>query len=234
MKMSWLSGLLLALASVSCTAQQPAQEDSCYGNPFGKGAVDAMRVPYEGKISPKVIVDSAAVTGPFRSPPLEIATIQRGASTEFIGGHINDGLASWTGLDLDSREIVSVTRTVWDKRAAMSRPFEFPAPGKYPAETVVRKWTSEDGNRKELEIVQRSPLQTEEIQAFVCLANIEWAQPRRPPGMGPTDTLSSRFTLISMGPKVAASPAVKDIDQYGVTGFILNSLLAKRQNIWKN
>ncbi|WP_411879505.1 hypothetical protein [Polaromonas sp. YR568] len=234
MKRSWLSGLLFALVSASCTAQQPAQEDSCYGNPFGKGAVDAMRVTYEGKISPKVIVDSAAVTGPFRSPPLEIATIQRGASTEFIGGHINDGLASWTGLDLDSREIVSVTRTVWDKRAAMSRPFEFPAAGKYPPETVVRKWTSEDGNRKELEIVQRSPLRAEEIQAFVCLANIEWAQPRRPPRMRPTDTLSSRFTLISMGPKVTASPAVKDIDQDGVTGFILDSLLASRQSIWKN
>lgn len=235
MKRAWLPGLFAALACISCTAQQPAQEDSCYGNAFGKGAVDAMNVTYEGKVVPKVVVDSAAVTGPFRSPPLEIATIQRGASTEFIGGHINDGLASWTGLDLDSREIIVITRTVWDKRAATSRPFEFPAPDKYPpeTETVVRKWTSEDGNRKELEIVRRSPLRAEEIQAFVCLANIEWAHPRRPAVMMPTDTLSSRFTLISVGPKVSASPAIKDIDQYGVTGFILNSLVASRQNIWK-
>jgi hypothetical protein len=234
MKRAWLFGLLVSLASASCTAQQPAQDDSCYGDAFGNGAVGASRVGYEGKISPKVIVDSAAVAGPFRSRPLEIATIQRGAFTEFIGGFINDGLASWTGLDLDGREIIYITRKVWDKRASLSQPFEFPAPDKYPAETVVRKWTSEDGNRKELEVVQRSRLRAEEIQAFVCLANVEWAQPRRPPGMGPTDTLSSSFTLISMGPKITASPAVKDIDQYGVTGFILNSLLANRQNFWKN
>ena len=234
MKMAWLFGLLVALASASCTAQRPAQEDSCYGDAFGKGAVDAMTVTYDGKVSPKVIVDSAAVSGPFRSPPLEIATIQRGASTEFIGGFINDGMASWTGVDLDGREIIRITRTVWDKRASLTRPFEFPSPDKYPAETVVRKWTSEDGNRKELEIVQRSPLRAEEIQAFVCLANIEWAQPRHPPGMRPTDTLSSSLTLISVGPKVTSSPAVKDIEQYGVTGFILNSLLVSRQNIWKN
>jgi hypothetical protein len=229
----WLCGLLVAFASVSCTAQQSMQQDNCYGNAFGKGAVDAVRVTYQGEISPKVTVDSGAVTGPFRTPPLEMATIQRGAFTEFIGGYINDGLASWTGVDLDSREIVSIRRTVWDKRSAMSRHFEFPPPGKYPAETVVRKWTSEDGNRKELEIVQRSPLRPEEIQAFVCMANIEWAQSRQPARMA-TDTLSSRLTLISVGPKAAASPVVKDIDQYGVAGFILNSLLASRQDIWKN
>jgi hypothetical protein len=46
----------------------------------------------------------------FKTGPDEIAKICRGVYAEFVELFINDGFASWLGIDISSRDIVEVQR----------------------------------------------------------------------------------------------------------------------------
>jgi hypothetical protein len=113
---------------------------------------------------------------PLGDPP-EISRIQRGVVSNFVGLFINDGLVHWDGVDLDRMEMVSVARRIYDKRASFSRPFGDPEFLDFDKSTIVRTWS--DDQRIEMEVVSRSSLTPQQIQAFVCVANAVWRQPPR-------------------------------------------------------
>lgn len=202
---------------------RPWPPAACYGVPFHGRVADPVAQPGS--------IDSAAVTGPFDSPPSEIRAIRRGAYYEFIGAFINDGNSSWTGIDLDRHEVIVVYRRTWDRRASMSRNFEFPDNRQPDRDSMVRVWTAEDGGRKEMEIVRRSRLDFDEEGAFVCAANIEW-NAKREGYSRTTDTLSRSLNLIdTSGDGV---PITRAIDERGITNFVMNAIVDRRRAYWKN
>ena len=113
-------------------------------------------------------------SAPLPEPP-EIARVQRGLVRHFIGEFTNDGLESWSAIDLDRNTLISVQRRVYDARARLSRPFADP---KFPAERHVghsfaRKFSSTA--RTELEVVSTVRVDPPALQAFICVANASWA-----------------------------------------------------------
>ncbi|WP_146208776.1 hypothetical protein [Azospirillum sp. TSO22-1] len=107
--------------------------------------------------------------------PVEISRIRRGFVGVRQGMSVNDGLSSWSGVDLDRKEVVFINRYTYAPQAAFSRPFGDPVlPSEQPEihagkRIYTRKWF--DGDRVEMEIIQRALLSNGEIKAFICLAN---------------------------------------------------------------
>jgi hypothetical protein len=111
---------------------------------------------------------------PLPEPP-EIARVQRGLASRFVGLFINDGLEGWSAIDLDRSMLISVQRRIYDVRAKRSHPFADP---KFPAErhlghSFARKFSSKD--RIELEVVSTVEIDPQAMQAFICVANASWA-----------------------------------------------------------
>lgn len=237
LRLAVLKVVIAVVFSTNALAQSVVFAESCSGNPF---AIEAFGAKAVGISQPKVMVDSATVLGPFKLPPPEIQAIRRGAFSEFIGGHINDGISYWTGVDLETREVISISRKVWDKRAKQSRDFGFPDPPSLPNGVVLRKWVAEDGSRKELETVRKTPLSEIEVKAFVCMANGEWAAKSVPAKSGTsthfsfvTDSLSSVMVLRKLELGDSGLQEQKEIDKDGVTGYLINVFLSKHQANWK-
>jgi hypothetical protein len=158
----------------------------CFGAEYAadKGAYDWKQ---EIPAGPVVAPDDKRADAPFQrvfvrdhplGTPPEISRIQKGLVANFVGLFINDGMESWTAVDLDRMEVVSVARRIYDKRAALSRPFGDPVFPAYDRTTIVRKWS--DGHRTEMEVVSRAPIQPAAAEAFVCVANAVWEQPKQP------------------------------------------------------
>lgn len=159
-------------------------EPSCYGTPYaeqktgfdGKSSIfgrTADNVPKSQPAPPRAPVERIILqTNRLQTPP-EIAAIERGYTHHWVGGFINDGLATWSGIDLDRRLSINVQRRVWDARAQLSRRFMDPVFTEYDRYSFARKWASE--TRVETEVVQIKSLDQNDITVFVCVANGAWA-----------------------------------------------------------
>jgi len=186
-----------------------ANELQCFGAPYGvekrdyanrqqiaraplsrPEATNLNNLPFP---SPRILVLSTNLP----IPP-EIQRIERGYITAWAGGFINDGLMSWSGIDLDRREVISVQRRIYDKRATLSRPFSEPVFNDWDHVSIARTWSTDQ--RTETEVVTRRSLRLEELNAFVCIANGVWGvqqkSARELMQMMPTDTLASNATLL--------------------------------------
>ena len=105
--------------------------------------------------------------------PPEIAAIKRGFYNEMVGLFINDGLAEWTGVDLDAGDIVNV------RRYAGPRVDGAPSVEQSSAR-LNRRETRPDG-KPIIDIIRREPLAREAMEEIVCAANDAWADAGRPP-----------------------------------------------------
>lgn len=142
--------------------------------------------------SPRIQVQSTTL-----GTPPEIQRIERGYVTSWVGGFINDGLMSWSGIDLDRREAISVIRRIYDTRAKLSRPFGEPVFDEWDHVSIARTWSTDQ--RTETEVVKRRSLEPNELTAFVCIANGAWGV-RQKSALDlmetiPTDTLANNATL---------------------------------------
>jgi TonB family protein len=182
---------------------------SCYGTLFGAQKADGAKarefsatdtppqahspMAPEGKAAKKRIRIQAL---PLESPPPEIARIKRGYISQFIGGFINDGLASWFGVDLDRMEVISVRRDIYDRRATLTKPFIDPSFQSWDDRSFVRKWS--DKERTETEAVLLGVLDGPDADAFICIANKIWErdEPSADEMPNQTDTISSSSRLI--------------------------------------
>jgi TonB family protein len=182
---------------------------SCYGTPYGPQKADsakAFEFPATGTPAPphppmapegEASKDRIRIQAmPLESPPPEIARIKRGYISAFIGGFINDGLASWFGVDLDRMEVISVQRHIYDRRATLTKPFIDPSFQSWDDRGFVRKWS--DKGRTETEAVLVGVLDGPDANAFICIANKIWERDSPSPDEIPSqsDTISSSSTLI--------------------------------------
>jgi TonB family protein len=182
---------------------------SCYGTPYGAQKAHSRKpseVPVSDRAGPPdlplapvggVVKDRMRTQAmPLESPPPEIARIKRGYISSFIGGFINDGLASWGGIDLDRMEIVSVQRQIYDRRATLTKPFIDPTFQPWDHRSFGRKWSDKD--RTEMEVVLIGDLSGPDVNAFVCVANKIWErdEPSVDEIPSQSDTLSSSNYLI--------------------------------------
>ena len=113
---------------------------------------------------------------PLREPP-EIARVQRGFVDHFVGAFINDGLESWSAIDLDRNSVISIRRRIYDVRASRSHPFSDPtfAAERHMGHSFARKFSND--RRTELEVISTVRADPAGLQAFICLANAAWAAP---------------------------------------------------------
>jgi hypothetical protein len=159
----------------------PPQSQRCFDRDYGgekKDPVAAARTDAAGSADEDDSDSQDGLilkeTAPLPEPP-EIARVQRGLVSHFIGLFMNDGLESWSAIDLDRNTLVSVQRRVYDVRAKRSHPFADP---KFPTERhlghgFARKFSSPD--RTELEVVSTVRIDPPAMQAFICVANASWA-----------------------------------------------------------
>jgi hypothetical protein len=110
-------------------------------------------------------------------PPPEIKRIRRGYVSHFVGEFRNNGMESWTAVDLDRGIAVSVQRRVHDKRVEQSRAAAEPKFGVHGAfgHSFARKFVG-DG-RSEVETVATERMDKLTLEAFTCVANAAWAAP---------------------------------------------------------
>ena len=108
-------------------------EPSCYDTPYAKDKVGfdgksaifgrtADNAPRYQSIPSAPAERIILQTNRLQTPP-EIAAIERGYTHHWVGGFINDGLVTWSGIDLDRRISINVQRRIWDARAQLSRRF---------------------------------------------------------------------------------------------------------------
>jgi hypothetical protein len=110
---------------------------------------------------------------PLDALPPEIARIQKGMVKRFVGKFVNDGLLTWSGVDLDRRVAIAIERRVFDRRAHRPRQVSDPQFSRQRGSTFARKWS--EAGRTEVEVVSIFPISSVEAQAFVCAANPPWA-----------------------------------------------------------
>ena len=159
----------------------PPQSQQCFDRNYGAEKKDPVAMARSGAAGLADKDDSDSQDGlileepaPLPQPP-EITRVQRGLVSHFIGLFINDGLESWSAIDLDRNTLVSVQRRVYAARARRSHPFADP---RFPTErhlghSFARKFSSPD--RTELEVVSTVGIDPPAMQAFVCVANASWA-----------------------------------------------------------
>jgi hypothetical protein len=123
---------------------------------------------------------------PLGLPP-EISRVQRGYVSHFTGSLRNNGLESWTAVDLDRGMVVSVQRRVYDQRVKQSRAVSDPKFNMHGASgrSFARRYVG-DG-RTEVEAVATEALDKLTIEAFTCVANAAWAAPALEKQFNPTD-----------------------------------------------
>jgi TonB family protein len=181
---------------------------SCYGTPYGAQKANSHKpvevpvsdppAPPEASLAPmrETVRDRIRIQAkPLEYPP-EIARIKRGYISSFVGAFINDGLASWSGIDLDRMEVISVQRRIYDRRATLTKPFDEPTFQTWDNRSFERKWSSKD--RTEMEAVLIGDLEGPDANAFVCIANKIWErdEPSTDEIPSSSDTLSSSSILI--------------------------------------
>jgi hypothetical protein len=155
---------------------------NCYNVPYAeKKAAHDSKSPIPGRTAdntpifqplPQSRAERIIIQSNRLPTPPEIAAIERGYTYHWVGGFINDGLATWTGIDLDRRLFINVQRRVWDARAQMSRRFSDPVFPDYDTTSFARKWATDQ--RVETEVVQIRIFYPDEMSAFVCVANGAW------------------------------------------------------------
>jgi hypothetical protein len=165
-------------------AQASTENDlSCSHHPYGEvknGIVDKSVSAADTELAPTAaganVADAGKIliqTRPLDALPPEITRIQRGLVKRFVGKFVNDGLLTWSGVDLDRRVAIAIERRVFDRRAHQPRPVPDPQFSRQREATFARKWSG-DG-RIEVEVVSIFPISSVEARAFVCAANPEWA-----------------------------------------------------------
>jgi hypothetical protein len=150
-------------------------------------------------------------TNPLDNPPMEISQIRRGFVGSYVGAFINDGLSSWLGIDLERMQAISIERHIHDKngRAGPEPTFNW-----RDEQSFERKWIDKSTGRVEVETVLLKQLDTDEANAFVCIANKIWElNPVRDYELTQlTDTLASSSDLLDTntvdGKTTASSAAV--------------------------
>jgi hypothetical protein len=178
--------------------EAPASTDmelSCSHHPYGEVK--------NGTVSKSVIATDAesAATGagadvsdagkillqnrPLDALPPEIARIQKGMVKRFVGRFVNDGLLTWSGVDLDRRVAIAIERRVFDRRAHRPRQVSDPQFSRQRGATFARKWS--EAGRTEVEVVSIFPISPVEAQAFVCAANPPWASKAALPDQDPDE-----------------------------------------------
>lgn len=162
---------------------EPPQYERCFDRDYAHEKKDASAAVKAAVARPADKDDSDSEDGlvlqesaPLPEPP-EITRVQRGLVSHFIGEFTNDGLESWSAIDLDRNTLISVQRRIYDVRARRSHPFSDP---KLPAERhaghiFARKFSST--GRTELEVVSTVRVDPQAMQAFICVANASWAAP---------------------------------------------------------
>ena len=163
--------------------QQPPQNQRCFDRDYAHEKKDALAAVKAAVTGLPEKDDSDSKDGlvqqevaPLPEPP-EIARVQRGLVRHFIGEFTNDGLESWSAIDLDRNTLISVQRRIYDVRARLSHPFSDP---KFPADRQIghifaRKFSSTA--RTELEVVSTVRIDPPAMQTFICVANASWAAP---------------------------------------------------------
>lgn len=99
------------------------------------------------------------------SAPDEIKNIKRGAYVEVVGLFINDGFASWIGIDLDRGELLQVNR--YAGRHLKNAPTVAATDSHFARETRSERvhW---------IDVVRKRTLPAEALGEFVCAANELW------------------------------------------------------------
>ncbi|MEA1652288.1 hypothetical protein UAJ10_25175 [Nitrospirillum sp. BR 11164] len=185
----WLTAT--AISALSACTGQPAHapaaannsEPTCFGAPYAldKGAYDS-QTALAGDPSPVEELPGQAQRIQLQTQhltwPREIAAIRRGYISHFAGGFINDGLVHWLGVDLDRKLLIVVDRRIHNPKGEgpALKPVADPTFREWDRDSYARKWT--DGTITEIEVVWRTKLNTEELTAFVCVANGYWRSPR--------------------------------------------------------
>ena len=99
------------------------------------------------------------------SSPDEVKLIKRGIYVEFVGLSINDGIASWIGVDLDRGELFQVNRFAGQhlKRAPTITTTE----NHFVRETKTERFHW-------IDVVRKRILPADALGEIVCLANELW------------------------------------------------------------
>src|SRR2546421_349183 len=158
---------------------------------------------------------------PLPEPP-EIARVQRGLVSRFVGLFINDGLEGWSAIDLDRSMLISVQRRIYDVRAKRSHPFADP---KFPAErhlghSFARKFSSKE--RIELEVVSTVGIDPQAMQAFICVANASWAAATEVPAISDGSQDTVLLDVESNGGKTTYFS--KSVSFGGPLGFVFEAM----------
>jgi hypothetical protein len=168
------------------------------------------------------------------SLPPELLHVQRGATQSWVGGFINDGLSSFTAIDLDRNVAISISRRTRALRPGDSAPLaKWPAPSfaRYDTTSFVRSYSGE--RMEEMEVVTTAELEYGQREAFVCIANALWNATPDPNPVMPTDTLQQSGTLhdrIREGGKWFAFQ--KSYEMHGPLSIVFGSAFPSQNYQW--
>lgn len=121
-------------------------------------------------------------------PPPEIAAIKRGLYGEMVGLFINDGLAEWIGVDLDTGEIVRVER--------YAGPHLGRAPRIATPSAQLSQRVTGQGRSRMVDTIRRAPLARDTAEDIVCAANDMWADAGPPPMSGGVTDMHLAVVLV--------------------------------------
>ncbi|MDB6045601.1 MAG: hypothetical protein JWM63_4152 [Gammaproteobacteria bacterium] len=198
--------------------EAPASTDmelSCSHHPYGEvknGTVSKSAIATDAESAATAAGADVSDAGkillqnrPLDPLPPEIARIQTGMVKRFVGKFVNDGLLTWSGVDLDRRVAIAIERRVFDRGAHRPRQVSDPQFSRQRGSTFARKWS--EAGRTEVEVVSIFPISPVEAQAFVCAANPAWASKGALPDEDPDEMADgdTDFFLLDRHPEQGVS-----------------------------
>jgi len=202
-----------------------AAED-CGSEPYGierNGEITTFEKVPQRKAASLLLVD-----GPLNGAPPEVRNLRRGSYFHWVGAFINDGLSTWTIVDLDDQELVHVSTRIWDKSASFSKPFDVKEPASDRSNQTVRTWIARDGSRYDRQVITRIKLTEVDLIRFVCHANAEWRSTAKLLPIRSSDTLQSGMYLRWWSPENAVVQEKSIIDQAQMKELINQFAAEKR------
>jgi hypothetical protein len=106
------------------------------------------------------------------SAPDEVKQIERGVYVEFVGLSVNDGVASWIGVNLEKNELFQVNRFAGPHLRRV--PTIVGNQNHFLRETKAEKihW---------IDVVQKRKLPADALDEIICSANVLWTMRSTPP-----------------------------------------------------
>jgi len=100
--------------------------------------------------------------------PPELSAIKAGLYTGNVGLSINDGMATWIGLNLENREFVRIDRYA-GRRIGDAPAIPVPSANRYRNDVAERRW---------VDIVNRGTVTDQQFQSICDAASPLWQEPQ--------------------------------------------------------